>query len=248
MDLLTAWLQVDRLRFSMEKEEMIDVELLDGATSEKPAVVALNWPSGPITVQKSIVPALWWSSMQFKIQSLDRFCCANSWSWKRTWPGWPRLCALTFLESVKMERCCWISADLDPDGLICSSNAAPADTGHARQGPVSPRLSRSLHVCPKMDSPILYIADSLQVPCWCTIGSMEGLAGVQLGVWKALLMIGGKADGSKACNSSTCHSGDGRSATQTPSQDLWSDGPTGNTGCVSCQKRTYEESARNNEI
>ena len=144
-----------------------------GATSKKPAVVALIWPSGPIIVQKSIVPA---SSMQFKIQSLDRFCCANSWSWKRTWPGWPRLCALTFLESVKMERCCWISEDLDPDGLICSSNAAQVDTGHARQGPVSSRLSRSLHVCPKMDSPILYIADSLQVPCWCTIGSMEGLA------------------------------------------------------------------------
>ena len=59
--------------------------------------------------------------------------------------------------------------------------------------------------------------------------------------------MGGKAGGSEACNSSTRHSGDGRSATQTPSQDPQSDGPIGNTGCVSCQKRTYEELERNNE-
>ena len=36
MDLLTAWLQVDRLRFSIEKEEMMDVELLDDAVEQHP--------------------------------------------------------------------------------------------------------------------------------------------------------------------------------------------------------------------
>ena len=50
----------------MEKKEMkllVDIR--------KPAVVALRiWPTGPIMVQKLIVPAC---SMHFEIQSLDSF-------------------------------------------------------------------------------------------------------------------------------------------------------------------------------
>ena len=95
-----AGIQVDQ--FSMEKEETTDVEYLDGAVEHvrkasgtRPDLA--NWPSGPLMVQKSIVPAY---SMRFKIQSLDCFCRANGRSRKRTQT---RLCALTFLAAVKKE-------------------------------------------------------------------------------------------------------------------------------------------------
>ena len=55
-----AGIQVDQ--FSMEKEETTDVEYLDGAVEHvrkasgtRPDLA--NWPSGPLMVQKSIVPA-----------------------------------------------------------------------------------------------------------------------------------------------------------------------------------------------
>ena len=71
---------------------------------------------------------------------------------------------------------------------------------------------------------------------------------VQLRVWKDLpIVMGGEAGGSVAGNSSTRRHSDGRSAIQTPIQDSQSDGPIGDTGCVSGHKRTYEEMARNNE-
>ena len=66
--LQTACLHVDSLL--MEKEEMMDVELLVEHIRKQPAVVARIWPTGPITAQKSIVPAC---SMRLKIRSLDSF-------------------------------------------------------------------------------------------------------------------------------------------------------------------------------
>ena len=74
VELLTAWIQVDQ--FAMEKEEITEVELLDGAVEHvrKASGTRADLANWPTPVQKSIVPAY---SMPFKIQSLDRFCRAN---------------------------------------------------------------------------------------------------------------------------------------------------------------------------
>ena len=63
-----------------EMEEMTDVKLLDGAVGQfwKASFgcprLALNLPTGPITVHKLIIPAC---SIWFKVWCLDSFCCTN---------------------------------------------------------------------------------------------------------------------------------------------------------------------------
>ena len=102
------------------------------------------------------------------------------WWWRRSWRGsrhlhasicWqshgPRSCRIPYYTASTLR---WYP----PIPLFFNPQLCITLPFHARLFP--PFTFLDVCQCPKMDSPILYIADSLQVPCWCTIGSMEGLA------------------------------------------------------------------------